>query len=199
MRPTPRGPHPTVRRSVRVSLGTLAAVCVLGAPEAAQAQQEPALSPGHRIRVVSVDRGQKPYEASVVALRSDTLVLRRGLPGGHEVVGLPLASIERLEVTAGTKSNAGKGALTGGIVGGALGLVIGLAAWGGSDGGDFLEFGPEAVPVSMAFLGGAGAILGTFIGALSHTDRWAPVPLESLRLAPVEGGVALGAAMRVTF
>jgi hypothetical protein len=171
---------------------------IVAGPVSALAQ-DPTLSPGDRLRVVSFDRGDRPYTATLEAVRSDTLLLRRDRPGGYESVGLSLASIERLEVSVGTTSNAGKGALTGGIVGGALGLVIGIAAWAGSEEGDFLEVGPEAIPVSMAFLGGGGALLGTFIGALSSSDRRAPVRIESLRLGPVEGGVAFGASLAVGF
>ena len=196
--------HSTETSSPRVRCGSRTAVLFLltlaaAGPPAAHGQEAISVDRGDRVRVVSSDRGDRPYTATVEAVRPDTLILRRARPGGKESVGLPVASIERLEVSVGTTSNAGKGALTGGIVGGVLGLVLGIAAWAGSDDGDFLQVGPEAVPVSVAFFGGGGAILGTFIGALSHSDQWAPVPLESLRLGPVEGGVALGASFAVSF
>lgn len=198
MRHSTEASSPQVRGGSQAVVLFLLMLAVAGIPSAL-AQEASSVNRGDRVRIVSSDRGDRPYTATVQAVRPDTLFVRRERPGGHESVGLPVGSIGRLEVSVGTRSNAGKGAVTGAIVGGALGLVIGIAAWAGSEEGEFLEVGPEAVPVSMAFLGGGGAILGTLIGALSSSDQWAPVPLESLRLRPVEGGVALGASLAVSF
>jgi len=190
----------SARRGCRAAW-ILALALSVGGPSVALAQQGPRISRGDRVRVVTTTWGGRASTATVEAVRPDTLVLGRSRPGGRESVVVPLTSIERLEVSVGRKSNAGKGALTGAIVGGSLGLILGIAAWAGSDDGDFLQVGPEAVPVSVAFFGGGGAILGTLIGALSHSDQWSPVPLEDLQLGlgPVQGGVAVGASVRVAF
>lgn len=167
-------------------------------------QQQPPLVSGDRVRVSWL--GTAPLVCTVVALKTDTLVL--DVENLSAPVGVPLDLVKKLEVGR-QRSNAGRGALTGGLIGAAVGAVFGLIVWSDSpsDTTGFLsnepqaiDWGPEAVPVFAGILGGIGAGVGLLIGAASHSDRWEEVPLTDIRvgLSPsTPDGVAVSVALRL--
>jgi hypothetical protein len=90
----------------------------------------------------------------------------------------PRASVARLDVSAGTKSHAGQGALYGGIVGaGVAALALGSSSLCAD-----LEAGGTCAVVGAAAGGVAGALLGALIGVVTKSERWEEVPPSRLRV-----------------
>lgn len=121
-----------------------------------------------RARLVSLDADSLVY---------DRLVARPAGDGSRWVAGsLPTASIALLHVRAGSRNNAGRGAL----IGGALGLVAAI--------GCALEEEGWLTPTpGQCFVGGAisGAATGAVIGLLVRSAVWAPAVLPTAPEPPV--------------
>jgi len=166
------------------------------APHAAQAQQDTAgLVPGRRIRVHQ--QGNQKLVGSFVSMDSASLAIVTNV---GDTVRVPRGSIDGLDLSQGTKSNAGKGALTGLLIGGLGGVIIGVAA-SGSDDDEFFDFsaGTWAAGIGLTF-GALGAGIGALIGSGQRTDKWAPTAWPTLSFQPSRrdgGTVALG--MHLTF
>ena len=164
----------------------------------ARGQEPLPLAPGARIKV----RAQETHIGTLLTLDSVALVLRQD--GMQDTLSVPRETIRRLEVSAGRKSAAGKGARIGGIAGGGLGLLAGAAAAieNPCDGPSFCLdlFGPEDIPLFVVVAGGTGAVVGALIGALGRTDRWTEVPVDGLRvgIVPLRDGT-IGFALSRTF
>jgi hypothetical protein len=174
----------------------LAAVLVLALPLGLAAAQEaaspaPPLVSGARVRV----HAHRIFIGTLVTLDTATLVLQDDAL--LDTLRVPVGSIGRLEVSTGQRSGAGRGAEIGLIAGASAGAIIGLAViitesiamsspvlWEGCPRDAIVCFGPEAIFLSAAVLGAAGAGLGALIGALSPIDRWEQVPVR-----PVEIGI----------
>jgi hypothetical protein len=84
-------------------------------------------------------------------------------------------------------------------------LMLGLMNWGECEPGRALEWqacgvGFKELAAAIGVFGGAGAIVGSVVGALVKSERWEEVPLDRLRvsIAPQrDGRFALG--MSVVF
>ena len=166
------------------------------APHAVQAQQDTTgLVPGRRIRVHQQDH--KKLVGSFVAMDSAS---RAMVTNAGDTVRVPLGHIVGLDLSQGTKSNAGKGALTGLLIGAMSGVLVGAVA-SSSDDGDFIDLnaGEWAVGIGAVF-GALGAGIGAGVGAGQRSDKWAPAVWPTLTLLP--GGangkrIALG--LHLTF
>ena len=154
--------------------------------------QEPAV--GERIRVRTTS--EPSQVVGVLETRQpDYLVVQTTESGPMNIAW---ADISRLQVSRGTKSNAGKGALIGAGLGlaGTTALVIGGCAGDDTDCG---EDGGFIFAAYLLFTGGA-ALVGTFIGAIVRTERWVDVPGDrwQIEVAPdPNGGVAVGLNLRL--
>lgn len=154
------------------------------------AQQGSLVAPGDRVRVSRLG-SVPPLVCTVLALKADTLVLDaedRVAP-----LEVPLALVEKVEVSHGKKSRIGTGAIVGGLTGALLG-ALGSLAWG--DAGSLGSDAGVAILASTA----AGTGIGALIGAATKTDRWEEVPLTDIRvgLSPVTpDGVAVSVAYRL--
>jgi hypothetical protein len=151
------------------------------------------LAPGTRVRV---HQGIESLTGTLVSLDSAGLLIATG----KDTVTAPRASITALEVSTGTKSHAGKGALIGLGAGLVTGVVVGIAA-SGSDNGDFLDFSSGEWAVGVGLAGAAiGTGVGAIVGAGIHSDTWAPVVLPAVGLrgqGPGDRRVAIG--LRISF
>jgi len=160
---------------------------------AAQAQPVD-LVPGRRIRVHR--RAESTLIGELVSLHSDTLTMTTT---AADTVAVPRAAITRLDLSMGTKSRAGKGAVKGLIFGGLGGALIGVLA-SGSDDDWWIEFGPGAWAAGGALMFGAlGAGIGALIGSGQRTDRWEGVALPTVAIVPGSGKgnrVAIGVRLR---
>ena len=168
----------------------------LAAAQGSQAQQDTTgLVPGRRIRVHQ--QGNQKLVGNFVSMDSASLAMVTSI---GDTVLVPRHDIAGLDLSQGTKSNAGKGAITGLLVGGGLGVALGLAAASSTE-GSILESSPGAYAAGSGLLFGAlGAGVGALIGSGQRTDKWAPTAWPTLSFQPSRrdgGTVALG--MHITF
>jgi hypothetical protein len=151
------------------------------------AEEAGTLAVGSRIRVTSPELGPQPLVGKVVALPPGAVVVS-GDGGTQRRVTLGSAS--SLEVSAGRKSRAGRGAMIGAAVGGMTGILINV--------GDYNTDGPNTLAVSAVGAVSCAA-LGALVGLAFRTDDWRPatVPAVSATIGPIPRGTAL--SLRVTW
>ena len=162
------------RLALAVSLALMAVATDLHAQADATA-----LVPGTRVRV---HQGAQSMTGSLLYMDSTSLAL---VTGRADTVTTPLALITGIDVSRGTKSRAGRGALIGVGVGAASGIIVGIAA-SGSDDGDFFDFSSGAWATGIGLTGAVlGAGIGAIIGATQHGDRWQPAVLPTVSVQSV--------------
>ena len=157
------------------------------------------LVPGRRIRVQQ-HQGTM-VQGALVSVSDTALTLRTS---ETDTVVVARAAIAKVEVYEGTKSKAGKGAVTGLLIGGGIGVVLGVATASSTE-GTLLESSPGSYAVGSGLLFGAlGAGVGALIGSGSHTEKWQsvvlPAVLPTVTILPDESKgrrVALG--LRISF
>ena len=151
----------------------------------------PVLTPeaGERVRVTAPDLDVHRHTGLLVAVQRDSLTV--------DTLTVARASITRLEVQRGRKTNARKGAWIGALSLGLAGVGLGIAGCA-----DYDCDGDEWSAV-IGVLGGVGALggglIGLGVGALIKTERWEEVPLDRLRVsfAPQrDGRFGLGLSVR---
>jgi hypothetical protein len=186
-------------------IAALIALLSLTAPEIL-AQQATPLVPGTRVRVgLPTVTDHDGWRISTVehltgkatALRGDTLFVDVGGPSPTPVA---LSRVATIEVSHGTKSNVGKGALIGGLVGVALGGAAYAVGCGSELYGQEVSCSGGEVAGGVVLFGLGGAAAGALIGALIRTEGWEQIPLSSLRVqpSPVTGdGLAISASLRL--
>jgi hypothetical protein len=117
--------------------------------------------------------------------------------GAADTVIAPRDSITGIDVSRGTRSSVGKGALIGLGVGAATGIILGVAA--SADESSFLDFGAGDY-LKVGLLGGAlGAAVGALIGSAHHSERWQPAVLPTVSFQSVgdeDRRVAIGLRIR---
>jgi hypothetical protein len=109
---------------------------------------------------------------TLTSWRQDSLDL--GIDGGwHRTI--PLPDLVAIEISRGSKSNTGKGALIGGIAGAVIGVAssIAVAIADPVEGAGFGEYAVYSLGVTAA-----GAGIGALIGSLARSERWEAVPLS---------------------
>jgi hypothetical protein len=149
---------------------------------------------GDRIRYAGVSDSSEFIAARMVSLNADSLVFERFVtgwgkgPGFWARASLPTDSIGHLQVHIGRRANAGRGALIGVLVGGALGVTCAAQTESG-----WLEPTPEQCLVGYTLM---GAGTGLLIGALTHSDVWAPTPLPR-RTPPPASAAPLAIGIRI--
>jgi hypothetical protein len=164
-------------------MSALCAVALI-TPVAAMSQVS-ALDParvdaGSRVRITAPVFGGKKEVATVVSVTDDSLVLRQGASTNYR--SLAKSDITGLEVSRGTYTRKGRGALLGLLVGAATGAAVGAATYKKPKPCEgFACFGEMFGPSSRSFNVGIGAtiggLLGTGIGTLvgmSARDSWVP-------------------------
>jgi hypothetical protein len=143
-----------------VAAGVVAVLSPLGA-------QEVYLQPGARIRVFQEDVSRSEYwqahTGTLVEISDTALSLQTAAPA--ELHTIPLAQINRLEVSQGEKGN--------GIIGAIVGVPVGWfgAALFFSD-DDPVEAGTGAIAGTLV-----GAAAGYLVGSLIKSERWKRVPI----------------------
>lgn len=185
-------------RRLALSLAaSLATVSALSAQTDTLARKDTPLVPGERVRVFTAETRTSParrHLADFGGWSNDTLMLTWD---GRPWAAIPAGEITRLEVQRGRRSGVGRGALVGGLFGAGAGFILGTAA--AAEPCDFVCYGAEVIPVSIAVLGAAGAGLGALIGAATPVRPWEEVPRASYRPALVSlgpGGVGVGVTVR---
>jgi hypothetical protein len=143
------------------------------------AAQEPSIQPGTRVRVKAPTLFSRPFVGTLESVR-DSIVLVRGNEA-MPATQIRLSQIERVEVSQGKKSNAGRGAIAGFLVGAAAGAGFGISACSG--GGGCADVGTGTVALFTGAIGaGGGTLLGALIGLGSKSERWEEVSRERFRV-----------------
>jgi hypothetical protein len=178
----------------RDALAIVLTLVAIGTPLFA-AEPRPAsspLKPGDRVRVwaSTIPTGAV---GEVVEAAPSVLIVR--VPDRPDPIEVPLAAVTRLQRSLGTHRNTGKGALIGGLVGAAAGAAfVGIAS--GSEGCDGPCGGWALVFGAMG--GGAGALVGTAVGASQKTERWEAMPVgrAGVSVVPQRNGAGLALSVR---
>lgn len=148
--------------------------------------EEARIDAGSRVRIAAPVFGTKKQVGTVVSVTRDTLVLRHG--ASIATRSIATSDITALEVSRGTHTRKGKGALWGLLIGAGAGAVLGYALYEepkcdqGVLFGCIYVLGPDTKGSNAAiggFGGGiVGALLGTLIG-MRATDTWVPGTLAA--------------------
>ncbi|MBY0491144.1 MAG: hypothetical protein K2R93_14985 [Gemmatimonadaceae bacterium] len=129
-----------------------------------------------RARVTWAEGAVSRRDVGRATLLPDTVRLRTET---REVISIPAARVTRLEVSTGRHRHWWQGALIGAAIGGTIGGLAGSASHSDCDrsGGNACFFVSDRrindVLFGAAIAGIPGTVLGTGIGALTRTDRWA--------------------------
>jgi len=161
---------PLVNCVRRVSL--ILACAAAFAPAAAWAQTD--VQPGARVRLLT-STADTLMHGTVVTLDSASLLLAPAPEA--EFVRVPLAGVERLEVSRGRA----RSTVTGAVVGTLAGALGGYGAARIFSRPEECEFVCGAAQAGSAALGGAlGLVLGGMIGSSTPhgPERWRPVPVR---------------------
>jgi len=134
------------------------------------------LLPGTSVRLTW--RGQdRQAVGELRGKHGDTLVVYDPF-GGREIRPL-LGELASLETAHGRRTAARTGVLLGGVVGLAVGIAVGSGE-SYSEGG-FVADSPILIGMACASI---GMLAGGLVGSGMVTERWEPVPLDHLRVAP---------------
>ena len=150
--------------------------------ERAVAGEAGVVAVGTRVRVTPPETGAEPLVGQVVALEPGVVVVR-GDGGGPER-RVPLGSARSFEMSAGTKSLAGRGAMIGAAFGAMPGLLMNVGDY------DTDKGNPAVVSIAGA---AAGAALGALIGWALKSEDWRPamVPAVTAGIAPIPRGASI--------
>jgi hypothetical protein len=166
--------------------------------ESASAQRPTATSvpivQGSRVRVKAPSL-VSPLIANFLEQRGDTLVFIED-SDGRGVWSFAIATIERLETTAGEAGRSQRHITKGAMIGGGAGLVAGLAfAAAASPSDSTREYNRPLTAVVGAAI---GAGVGAIIGARTRTEKWVNVPLpRQFSIAPNgRGGFSIAISLR---
>jgi hypothetical protein len=181
--------------------GALAALVTLTA--SAAAAQTPSLEPGTRVRVTSDSLGR--VVGVVAPAGRDTIAVTT--PDGGSRVAIPVASVERLDVSRGRTAGAGaaRGALIGAAVSGGLGVAATGLVYFYERRHDATRSCYESCYLGTAIVGVlSGVVLlgstatGALIGAAVGAEGWRRVPLaDRVGVGPTPDGAGL--AVRLAF
>lgn len=141
----------------------------------ALAQAPAPVKSGQRVRVRSTVAQVPELTGVVETIRPDTLMVRDD--DRSVATAVPLATIDRLQVSHGRHSHWIRGA----AIGFGAGVVTG-ATLGAASGNDWLFTSSENAFIGAILFAPIGAVTGAVVGLLVRTERWETVPLE--RLAP---------------
>lgn len=172
------------------------AIAALVFPGLLAAQTGPANEVGPRVRLTLLESGgadsivaapqPRVMIGRLVSVDGDSVILVQGRD--QLSTSVAMESIQRLEVSRGRRSRAGRGALVGFLAGAVTGAVTGYWICRGCE--------PDGLAGFVALVvGGMGALAGTgvgaIVGAIARTERWEPRPLTDLpvgvRLSPTVG------------
>lgn len=154
---------------------------------------------GTPIRIQTTARPGKWITGMAVDVAADSLgiVRTRGavLTRSYDTLRFARAELQRMEVSQGHKSNAGRGALIGGAVLGGAGLALGISCVGTTSANALVGYEGSAVPIIALTSAALGAGVGALLGALSHRERWGAASLGLHTEGEAGGAVSLGVSL----
>ena len=169
------------------------AAAVLLCATSALPSEVPTLAPGTRVRITVPSTGAEALVGTLVRREADALWVSLGRSDSPTRIHLDLTT--RIEVSAGRRTQASRGALIGGAVGAVPGLLLTFGDYSSDVHGD----GPS--PGAVAAVGAAaGAAVGAAVGWALKTEEWLHVerPAVAAWVTPLRGG-GLGVSLRVAW
>jgi hypothetical protein len=176
----------------------------LAASSAARAQQTPA--PGDRVRITSQQLDLHRQDGRLISMTGDSVVvevrrmrtIRYRDVFAADTMAVPLAAIDRVEVSRASGRRTLRGALIGGTIAAVLGYVMG-SGYGRCD--DCIPaHSPEVQGLMGASIFGAGgATIGALVGSGIRWDSWQEIPRRGggMLLRPLpEGALGVGLTLR---
>jgi hypothetical protein len=170
-------------------------VFTLISPARAVAQDVLWLKPGAKVRMTAPTLGLSERVGRVQELNGDTLVVQvNAMHRGQlrlELLDVPMSSMTKLDVTTGRRGHWREGAGIGFLAGALLGL-----ASGDDPSNEWFAYSAGEKALAGGFVFG---LIGTGVGALIKSDKWAEVPLDQVRprlIAQQDGRVGLGLSLR---
>lgn len=135
--------------------------------------QEPALTPGMRVRITAAGITGTAVAGTICALDEQDIILE--VPGRTEHLSVSRDRISRLELSGGRQSRL-IGALIGAVLGGAIGALTGKAATTNQ------PYSLESVNEAGGAI--AGALVGSTVGALLPPgERWNEIAVSRYRVS----------------
>lgn len=172
----------------------LSTIIAIGMTAPGQAQQDTVpLSPGQRIRIHQ--SGKHPSIGAYLSADSSNVTI---VTGPADTIGVPRATITRVDRSVGTRSKAPDGALIGLGVGMVGGVITGGFACNEQPNSWNVTQGECMVWGAVAF-GLVGALVGVIAWSGERTDKWEPTSWPMVSILPVgpdRGMVALGVHVR---
>jgi len=155
----------------------------------ARAEDAQTLVIGDRVRVTDASTSANRIEGTLVDADANRLSV---VQNGTRVVVLR-SQVSKLEVLRGRKPHAGTGALIG--IGWGVGAALVLSNPVASG-----QHGQTTKLDGGAVVGGVavGVLMGAGIGALIHTDRWIPIPKDTLTSLAATSRRGVGLAVRMS-
>ena len=177
-----------VRRTVVLSLVALVPLAATGCgwSLAQSAWPGPPIEPGQRVRVTAPSAGASNLVGSVVALRTDTLVVQDEAQATP--LAIPFTSVTRLHLSV-NKGRTLEGMAIGLLAGALAGFAVAASVEEPRGFG-----GPFTGLVAILVGPPVGMLIGGIWGSQIRRNRWEEVPLDRLRvsLGPQRDGLALG-------
>lgn len=154
---------------MKIALAVVLALVIGSAAADGQLYARP-LGSGERVRVTAPELAAAPIRGTFLSAERDTI--RMATAGGSLIVGVPYASVQRLEVSRGRDRV--RWALMGAGAGAIAGMLIGAMSASGGSG---------SINESWAPLGGlvAGIPIGAVVGAVLAPERWRDHPMTLVR------------------
>lgn len=173
----------------------LSLLLLLSGPSVASlaAQRLPDVEPGTRVRLTAPELRKEQVTGDVLFMNSDTLVieLRNG-----ENVEVPVASVERLEISRGPEYGKGllRGAKYGALTGVGVGALFFLEGVVFDDDGGFYLI---AVPFLTGVAAVSGALVGGLVGTIFPPETWEEIPLSPRPEVTAVPGGGIGISVRI--
>lgn len=162
---------------------------------AAAAQAQTPLQPGQRVRVRSTVAHTPEVAGVFEGVRGDSLMVRDD--DRSVATAVPLATVDRLQVSRGRHSHWITGAAIGFAVGAATGVIAGVA---GHNDADWLFSSGASAFLGAVLLAPVGAVTGLVVGLMVRTERWQTVPLDDIGPGVARGPDGrLGLGVRLAF
>lgn len=165
------------------------------------AQPQPAVAVGSKVRLrIPAGNGRflPRFDGTVVAVSGDTLTLRPKQGGGSRIY--TPSNEDQLLVVTSQRSAVGRGAVIGTLTGVlAAGIVLTLQGPACTGSGVLCFIRRDTSLRNAIVLGGAGAMIGGVIGALSPQKTWTRAWMPPVEPVLSMGAAGLGMGVSVAF
>ncbi|HXV12568.1 MAG TPA: hypothetical protein VEC56_00045 [Candidatus Krumholzibacteria bacterium] len=156
------------------------------------AQESASIVPGERIRLRS-SAASSWIVGNYLGTEGDRVRVQTEAAAPHLA---STSSISELEVSRGSKSHAGRGAIIGMTVGAVGGIVaIVMDDQDNADGSSNSFNGMDALAVPLFAALGAG--VGALVGGMMRAEQWVPMSKTSLSIGPASRTMPIGVALTI--